>query len=142
MNAKLSEQIESTIEALKFSRTRAVFVTQKMRKLGIHFDAEYTQAEGDIKRLISMLHSMRRVAERKEQAGGHPVDAKLSEQIEAVIDALTLSHTEAKQVKQTMKKQRVSFGLSYDHADDDIAQLIGKMRYMKLLAERREAAEE
>ena len=73
---------------------------------------------------------------------GHLVDAKLSEQIETVIDALTLSQTHAKLVKQTMKKQRVSFGLAYDHADDEINQLIGKLRYTKRLAERREQAEE
>jgi hypothetical protein len=71
---------------------------------------------------------------------GRFVDAKLSEQIEAVIDALTLSHTEAKIVKQTMKKQRVSFGLAYDNVDDDIAQLISKLRYTKRLAEHREQA--
>jgi hypothetical protein len=69
------------------------------------------------------------------------VDRKLSEQIEAVIDALTLSHTQAKHVAQTMKKLRISFGLTFDHPDDEITQLIGRLRYMKLLAERRERAE-
>jgi len=68
------------------------------------------------------------------------MDAKLSEQIEAVIDALTLSHTHANVVKQAMRRQRISFGLAYDNADDDIAQLIGKLRYTKRLAERREQA--
>jgi hypothetical protein len=69
------------------------------------------------------------------------MEAKLSEQIEAVIDALTLSHKHANVVKQTLRKQRVSFGLAYDNADDDIAQLIGKLHYTKRLAERREEAE-
>ena len=72
---------------------------------------------------------------------GRHMDAKLSEQIEAVIDALTLSHMEATGVRQTMKKQRISFGLSFDHADGDIAQIIGKLRYMKRPAERREQVE-
>ncbi|HEY7094800.1 MAG TPA: hypothetical protein VH393_16580 [Ktedonobacterales bacterium] len=71
----------------------------------------------------------------------HPVDKKLSEQIEAVIDALTLSLTQAKHVRQTLKKLRICFGLVYDHPDDDITQLTGRLRYMKLLAERRERAE-
>jgi hypothetical protein len=68
------------------------------------------------------------------------MDVKLSEQIEAVIDALTLSQKHANVVKHTMRKQRVSFGLAYDNADDDIAQLIRKLRYTKRLAERREEA--
>jgi hypothetical protein len=66
---------------------------------------------------------------------------KLSEQIEAVIDALTLSHTCAELVSQTMRKHRVHFGLAFDHPDSDIEQQIGKLRYMKRLAERRETAE-
>jgi hypothetical protein len=66
------------------------------------------------------------------------VDAKLSEQIEAIIDALALPHTLAKQVTQAMRHQRVSFGLLYSFPDDDIAQLIDKLRYIKFLAEHRE----
>lgn len=69
------------------------------------------------------------------------MEKKLSEQIEAVIDALTLSHTQATLVTKTIRKQRISFGLSYSHTDDDIKQMIDKMRYMKRLAERREASE-
>lgn len=69
------------------------------------------------------------------------MNTTLSEQIEAVIDSLTLAHTQAVHVKQAMKKRRISFGLSYDHSDDDIAQMIGKLRYIKLMAVRREAAE-
>jgi hypothetical protein len=67
---ELSEQIQTAIDALELSRTRAELVTQKMRKLGVHFGPEHGHAEGDIKHLISMLHYMRRVAERREQAGG------------------------------------------------------------------------
>jgi hypothetical protein len=67
---------------------------------------------------------------------------KLSEQLEAVIDALTLSHTRAETVLRTMKQQRIHFGLEYDHPDSDIQHLIGRLRYMQRLAVRREAAEE
>jgi hypothetical protein len=69
------------------------------------------------------------------------VDSKLSEQIQATIDALTLAHTQAAFVSRTMSRQRVSFGLDYSHMDDDIAQFTSKLRYLKRLAERRESAE-
>ena len=68
MDAELSEQIESAIESLTLSRTRTELVTQKMKKLGVRFGAEDNHVEGDITRLISMLHYMRRVAERREIA--------------------------------------------------------------------------
>jgi hypothetical protein len=68
------------------------------------------------------------------------MDATLFEQIESTIDALTLSHTQAAQVRQKMKQQHISFGLNYDNVDDDITQLISRLRYVKRLAERREAA--
>jgi hypothetical protein len=48
---------------------------------------------------------------------------------------------QAKHVTQTIKKLRISFGLIYDHPDDDIMHLIGRLRYMKRLAESRERAE-
>jgi hypothetical protein len=73
MDAELSEQIESAQDALTLSRARTELVTLKMKKLGVHFGTEDDHAdghyaEGDITRLISMLHAMRRVAERREQA--------------------------------------------------------------------------
>jgi hypothetical protein len=68
MVAELSEQIESTIDALTLSRTRAELVTKKMKKFGVRFGTEVDYAEGDIKRLISMLNYMRRVTERREVA--------------------------------------------------------------------------
>ena len=69
------------------------------------------------------------------------MDEKLSEQLEAVIDALTLSHTQAEVAMRTMRKQHVHFGLEYDHPDNDIKQLIGRLRYMQRIAQRREAAD-
>ena len=69
------------------------------------------------------------------------MDTKLSEQIQATIDALELAQTQALLVTQTMRKQRLTFGLDYNHADDEIAQLTSKMRFLKQLAERRESAE-
>jgi hypothetical protein len=69
------------------------------------------------------------------------MDKKLSEQIQAVIDAMTLPETLAKGVMRTMREQRVSFGLLYSYPDEDIAQLINKLRYIRLLAENRELVE-
>jgi hypothetical protein len=43
---------------------------------------------------------------------------------------------------RTAKDKHLSFGLEYNHVDDDIKQLISRMRYMKTLAERREASAE
>lgn len=64
------------------------------------------------------------------------MDTKLSEQIQVTIDALELAHTRAVVVMQTMRKQRVTFSLDYNHADDDIALLTSKMRILKQLAQR------
>jgi len=66
------------------------------------------------------------------------VDAKLSEQIESTIDALRLSHTRAELVRQTMRNLGVSFDLLYSYPDDDIAQLINKLSYVKSLAKHQE----
>ena len=41
------------------------------------------------------------------------MDTKLSEQIQAMIDALELAQTQVVLVTQTMRKQRLTFGLDY-----------------------------
>jgi hypothetical protein len=68
------------------------------------------------------------------------MDTTLSEKIQATIDALELAQAQAAHVSQTMRKQRISFGLDYNHVDDDIAHVTSKLRYLKRLAERREQA--
>ncbi len=68
------------------------------------------------------------------------MDEKVSEQIKVVIDALTDSHTRARILTRTMRKQHVHVDAQYDHPDNDIKQLIGKLHYMQLVAERQEAA--
>jgi hypothetical protein len=65
----------------------------------------------------------------------------LSEQIQAALDALAFAQTEAECVTQAMKKQGVYYGLSLSHVDHDVAQLIAKLRYLKVLVERRELAQ-
>jgi hypothetical protein len=66
------------------------------------------------------------------------MDPKLSEEIQAALDALALAQNNAAHVTRTLRKQRLYFGLEYSHFDDDIAQLLNKLRYMTFLAERRE----
>lgn len=70
------------------------------------------------------------------------METKLSEQMQTTMDALGLAQTQAALVTKAMSKQHISFGLDYGHMDDDIAHIIGKLRFLKRLAERREQAEE
>jgi hypothetical protein len=69
------------------------------------------------------------------------VDTTLSEQVQATLDVLEMARKAARQVAQTMKKQRVTFGHDSGHMEDDIAHIIGKIRYINLLAERKEQIE-
>jgi hypothetical protein len=48
----------------------------------------------------------------------------------------SLQHAEAqaKQLLKDARAQRLSFGLTYDDLDEDIAHLIGRARYMELVA--------
>jgi hypothetical protein len=62
----------------------------------------------------------------------------LAEQIQEVIESLQLAASQAAQMKQTMRAKHLSFGLEYNHLDDDIAQIINRLRYLKPLAERRQ----
>jgi len=73
---------------------------------------------------------------------GFSMETKLSEQIQATMDALSLAQTQTALVTKAMSKQHFSFGLGYSHLDDDITQVTSKLRFQKQLAERRELAEE
>ena len=70
------------------------------------------------------------------------MDTTLSEQVQTTLEVLEMARTAARQVAKTMKKQRVSFGHDYGHMEDDIAHIIGKIRYINLMAERKEQIEE
>jgi hypothetical protein len=73
---------------------------------------------------------------------GSAMETKLSEQIQATLDALALAQTQAALVTKATSKQNISFGLDYSHMDDDIAHVTSKLRFLKRLTERRERAEE
>ena len=38
----------------------------------------------------------------------------------------------------TANEKHLSFGLAYNYIDDDIAQIIGRLRYMELVANRQD----
>ncbi len=57
-----------------------------------------------------------------------------------MIESLLLAEFKAQRMLRTAKDKHLSFGLEYNHVDDDIKQIIGRMRYMKKLAERRESS--
>jgi hypothetical protein len=64
------------------------------------------------------------------------VEAKLSEQIQDVIDVLLLAQSQAWNVKKTMRDRRYTFPLEYFYFADDIASMISKLQLMKRVAER------
>jgi hypothetical protein len=66
------------------------------------------------------------------------VEKTLGEQIHDVIETLLLAKFQSERVKQTMREKRLSFGLDFNYLDDDIMQIINKLRYMQHLAERHE----
>jgi hypothetical protein len=63
------------------------------------------------------------------------MDTTLSERIQELIDALMHAEREATSLLQMARAHHLSFGLDYNHVDDDIDQLIGRLRYMLLLAQ-------
>jgi len=66
------------------------------------------------------------------------MNTRLSEQIQAALDAFALAQVEAERVTQTVKMEGVYYGLSLSHVDQEVAQLIAKLRYLKELAKRKE----
>ena len=64
------------------------------------------------------------------------MDKDVTWQITGVIDTLRRAEAQARLMLQAAREQRLSFGLSYNHIDDDIAQTLGRLRYMLQVAER------
>jgi hypothetical protein len=62
---------------------------------------------------------------------------ELADQLQDVIDALLVAEAKAKVAAQTIREQRLYFGLGLNHPDDEITRFISNLRYTKLLAERR-----
>ncbi len=64
------------------------------------------------------------------------MDDELTMQIQDLIDALLPTETQATQMLQTAHAHHLSFGLAFSHIDEDIAQVIARLRYALLLAQR------
>jgi len=62
----------------------------------------------------------------------------LEEQIHEIIESLLLVEAQSKRMLSTAKEKHLSFGLTYNYVDDDLAQIIGRLRYMELVANRQD----
>ena len=65
------------------------------------------------------------------------MEKSLTHQLQDVIDALLVAESKARQAAQTIREQRLYFGLGLNHPDVEITRLISDVRYTKLLAERK-----
>lgn len=68
------------------------------------------------------------------------MDISLGEQIHEIIESLLLVEGQSKRMLSAAKAKHLSFGLTYNYIDDDIAQIIGRLRYMEVVANRQDAA--
>jgi hypothetical protein len=64
----------------------------------------------------------------------------LAHQIHEEVVLLQRAEVDANHLLQTARAQHVSFGFEYGYIDEDFARIIGRLRYMELVAERLEAA--
>jgi hypothetical protein len=65
-----------------------------------------------------------------------PIEKRLSEQIQELIDLLQAAAEHAEDVKQTLHTRLASFGPELDLVDDDIEQLILHLQHIRVLVER------
>jgi hypothetical protein len=70
------------------------------------------------------------------------MDTMLTEQIQRLIADLLQAETRATQLLHLARERRLSFGLPYTYIDEDIAQLVGRLRYMQLVAQRHDPPDE
>jgi len=70
------------------------------------------------------------------------MDKDVTQQISALMALLRRAETQAKTLLQTARASELSFGLDYNYVDDDIARLLGRLRYMQLIATRWAAQQE
>jgi len=58
----------------------------------------------------------------------------LSEQLQDLITSQQRAERRAKLLLQTAREEGLWFGLDYNYLDDDIAHLLGRLRYMRRVA--------
>jgi hypothetical protein len=69
------------------------------------------------------------------------MEPDLVERIGVLTATLKQAEAQAKELFVAARAQRLSFGLDYNHLDVDIARLIGRLRYMDLIAQRHHAVQ-
>lgn len=62
------------------------------------------------------------------------MDKDVTQKIAALRASLRRAETQAKTLLQTTRASGLSFGLDYNYVDDDIAHILGRLRYMQLVA--------
>ncbi len=62
---------------------------------------------------------------------------ELSGRIDEVTALLQQAETKARELLRTAREQHLSFGFMYNYVDEDIAQVRGRLRHMRLIAEHR-----
>ena len=70
------------------------------------------------------------------------MDKDVTQQISALMALLRRAETQAKTLRRTTREAGLSFGLDYNYVDEDIAQILGRVRYMQLIATRWAAQQE
>jgi hypothetical protein len=68
-----------------------------------------------------------------------PMDTKLSEQIQAVIDAVELAEAQMADLADTVNRNSGDSGPEYNHVQDEIARIHDELGYMRYMAVLREA---
>jgi hypothetical protein len=58
----------------------------------------------------------------------------MTQQLEDLIASLQGAEGQAKSLLQLTRSRRLFFGLAYDYVDEDIAHLLGRLHYMRLVA--------
>jgi hypothetical protein len=70
------------------------------------------------------------------------MDKDVTHQISALMASLRRAETQATMLLHTTREAGLSFGLDDNHLDDDIARILGRVRYMQLIATRWAAQQE
>jgi len=63
----------------------------------------------------------------------------IPEQIRDAIASLQAVESQVKRLLKSARERRIFFGLTYDYVDEDIAQVLGRLRYMQLVLEHKAA---
>ena len=66
------------------------------------------------------------------------MDKSHGEQIHEIIESLLLAESQSRGMLSTAKEKHLSFSLTYNYVDEVIAQIIGRLRYMELVANRQD----